>query len=76
MWTDINSEYPPKDMPYFAKAGGYLLLCSPIGDELHITDCEQWQYTFKKGEPIEIRGCKLEYWLDLDFLETLINDCN
>lgn len=64
-WVDIKEKNPPKNMPYFAKAGGYILLCTPMGDGiLQITDCEQWQYTFINNETIQIRGRKIEYWCD------------
>ena len=66
-WVDFKDEYPDKDLPFIARAGGYLCLCTYLGSELHITDCEQWQYVFDENEKVEIRGQKLREWLDVDF---------
>lgn len=68
-WVSFKSSKPPKNLPYIAKATAgscWLCLCTPMGDEIHVTDDEQWQYIFKKGEELEVRGSVLSQWLDFE----------
>jgi len=65
-WISYEERKPNWDECFFGKIGSELLICTPLGEELHITDSEQWQWIFDKEEEIELRGNKGLFWLDME----------